>query len=273
MMMVVVMMRKKIFDVEEITPTSYMHMGTLIFRQPQNPDWREKISYKGKTEFVREKKKENPRLVEKEVAIHYRLHKAFKQDFYESIIIPKNKLVVISQSIDWNYIEGMHNRVLDEVVATCKAKHLRDIMTFRKNWNNEIIAQFFVTLYVQDQGDTRKFHLMTEGRCYEISYEHFARLFGFGQGDANRHKIHLALYLHASKLKFMYPNNKRGSAGTTTDLLPFYTYLNHLFRKMMTPREGDSSNIPSYNQNILVAMAQRPHGFGFCVFDFIWEEI
>jgi hypothetical protein len=62
MMMVVVMMRKKIFDVEEITPTSYMHMGTLIFCQPQNPDWREKISYKGKTEFVREKKKENPRL-------------------------------------------------------------------------------------------------------------------------------------------------------------------------------------------------------------------
>jgi hypothetical protein len=42
---------------------------------------------------------------------------------------------------------------------------------------------------------------------------------------------------------------------------------------MMTPREGDSSNIPSYNQNLLVAMAPRPHGFDFCVFDFIWEEI
>jgi hypothetical protein len=39
------------------------------------------------------------------------------------------------------------------------------------------------------------------------------------------------------------------------DLLPFYTYLNRLFQKIIIPREGDSSNIPSYNQN------------------FIWEEI
>jgi hypothetical protein len=41
----------------------------------------------------------------------------------------------------------------------------------------------------------------------------------------------------------------------------------------MTPREGDSSNIPSYNRNLLVAMAPRPHGFDFSVFDFIWEKI
>jgi hypothetical protein len=38
----------------------------------------------------------------------------------------------------------------------------------------------------------------------------------------------------------------------------------------MTPREGDSSNILSYNQNLLVAMAPHPHGFEFSIFDFIW---
>jgi hypothetical protein len=83
----------------------------------------------------------------------------------------------------------------------------------------------------------------------------------------------MAVRLDASKLKFMYPSNKRQSAGTTMNLLPFYAYLNHLFRKMITPRKGDSSNIPSYNRNILVAMAQSPHGFDFCVIEFIWEEI
>jgi hypothetical protein len=41
----------------------------------------------------------------------------------------------------------------------------------------------------------------------------------------------------------------------------------------MTPKEEDSSNIPSYNRNLLVAMGPRPHGFDFSVFDFIWEEI
>jgi hypothetical protein len=167
-------------------------------------------------------------------------------------------------------MEGMHDAVFDEVVGACRAKHLRDVMAFQKNWNNEIIAQFYATLYVEERGDTRKFHWMTEGRRYESTFEQFARLFGFGRNDANRTKIHFASHLDGSRMRFMYPSSKRGSAGTTLDLLPFYAYLNCLFRRTMTPREGDSSNIPSYNQNLLVAMAPRPHGFEFSVFDFVW---
>jgi hypothetical protein len=110
---------------------------------------------------------------------------------------------------------------------------------------------------------------MTEGRWYEIIYKQFARLFGFGREDVNHNNIHFAPHLDASKLRFMYPSNKRRSVGTTLDLLPFYAYLNHLFRRRMTPREGDSFNISSYNWNLLVAMAPRPHRFDFCVFDFI----
>jgi hypothetical protein len=114
---------------------------------------------------------------------------------------------------------------------------------------------------------------MTEGRRYEITFEQFARLFDFSRNDANRIKIHFALRLEVSKMWFMYPSNNRGSVGTTMNLLPFYAYLNHLFRRTMTPKEGDSSNIPSYNRNLLLAMEHHPHGFGFSVFDFIWEEI
>jgi hypothetical protein len=46
---------------------------------------------------VGEKRKENLRLVEKEVEIDYMSHTTFQQDFYESVIIPKNKPVTISQ--------------------------------------------------------------------------------------------------------------------------------------------------------------------------------
>jgi hypothetical protein len=170
-------------------------------------------------------------------------------------------------------VEAKHDVIFDEVVAACRAKHLRDVMSFQKNWNNEIIAQFYATLYVEERGDMRKFHWMTEGRWYEITFEQFARLFGFERNDANRIKIHFASRLDASRMRFIYPGSKRGSVGTTSDLLPFYAYLNRLFQRTMTPREGDSSNIPSYNQNILVTMAPYPHGFEFFVFDFIWGEI
>jgi hypothetical protein len=157
---------------------------------------------------VREKKKENMRLVEKEPGIDYRFHTAFQQDFYESVIITKTKHVAISQWIDWTYMEGKYNTIFDEVVGACRAKHLRDAMVFQKNWNNEIIAQFFATLYVEERGDTRKFHWMIKGRRYEITFEQFARIFGFGRNDANRIQIHFASRHDASRMRFMYPGNK-----------------------------------------------------------------
>jgi hypothetical protein len=68
---------EEVFDVEKINPTSYVHMVTPVFRLSLNPDWREKISYKGKTDLVREKRK-NMRLVEKEPDIDYRFHTTFQ---------------------------------------------------------------------------------------------------------------------------------------------------------------------------------------------------
>jgi hypothetical protein len=120
------------FDVEEIIPQAYVHMGTPSFQQPQNPGWRQKISYKGKTEVVGEKRKENPMFHARE-ATDYRFHTFFQQDFYESVIITKGKSVAISQWIDWSYMENKHDLIFSDVVPACRAKHLRDVMAFKKN--------------------------------------------------------------------------------------------------------------------------------------------
>jgi hypothetical protein len=71
----------------------------------------------------------------------------------------------------------------------------------------------------------------------------------------------------------MYPRSKQGNFGETTDMLPFYAYLNWLFRRTVTLREGDGTKILTYNKNILATMAPNANGFNFSVFDFIWEEI
>jgi hypothetical protein len=123
---------EEIFDVEEINPSNYVHMGTPIFRQPLNSDWREKVSYKGKTELVREKRKDNPRLHTRE-ATDYIFHTFFQQDLYESVIITMHKPVALSQWIDWSYMENKHDLIFNDVVEACRAKHLRDVMAFQKN--------------------------------------------------------------------------------------------------------------------------------------------
>jgi hypothetical protein len=91
---------EEVFDVEEINPPNYVDMGPLVFRAPTNPSWRVKVSYKGKTESMRE----NRRIIthtQPRDAYDYRFHSLFQQDFYESIIMTKSKLVTNSQWIDW----------------------------------------------------------------------------------------------------------------------------------------------------------------------------
>jgi hypothetical protein len=113
-------------------------------------------------------------------AYDYRFHSLFSQDFYEPVIMTKSKPVANSQWIDWAYLENKHDPIFDRVIAACQAKHLRDILAFKKDWNNKVIAQFYATVCFEEHGDTRKLHWMTESQWYEVSYSHFARLFGFG---------------------------------------------------------------------------------------------
>jgi hypothetical protein len=60
-------------------------------------------------------------------------------------------------------MENKNDRIFDDVMVACRANHLRDVMAFKKNWNNEVIAQFFAHLFVEEHGDTSKLHWMTEG--------------------------------------------------------------------------------------------------------------
>jgi hypothetical protein len=136
-----------------------------------------------------------------------------------------------------------------------------------------MIAQFYVTLYVEEHGKTNKFHWMMEEQWFGVSYAQFARILNFGRKDVDRLRIRVALKLDARKIKFMYPRNNSGNFGKTTDMFPFYAYLNRLFSKTMTPREGNDSKILTYNKKILADMAPNSIGFEFSVFYFIWEEI
>jgi hypothetical protein len=57
------------------------------------------------------------------------------------------------------------------------------------------------------------------------------------------------------------------------DMLPFYAYINQLFRRTLTPGEGDGTKILTYIKNILATMAPNTNEIEFSVFHFIWEEI
>jgi hypothetical protein len=95
---------EEVFDVEEILPPSYVDMEPLMFMVPSNPTRRVKVSYKGKIESVRKKRKINARTLSRD-AYDYKLYSLFQRDFYESVITLKSKPVANSHWIDWAYME------------------------------------------------------------------------------------------------------------------------------------------------------------------------
>jgi hypothetical protein len=123
---------EEVFDMEEINHPNYVDMRPLVLRAPTNPSWRVKISYKGKTESVRENRRIFARTQPRD-ADDYRFHSLFQQNFYESVIMTKSKTVVNSQWIDWTYMENKHDPIFDRVITACQAKHLRDILASKKD--------------------------------------------------------------------------------------------------------------------------------------------
>jgi hypothetical protein len=55
-------------------------------------------------------------------------------------------------------MENKHDPIFDGVIVAYQAKHLRDILSFKKDWNNEVIAQLYITVCFEEHGDIIKLH-------------------------------------------------------------------------------------------------------------------
>jgi hypothetical protein len=144
-------------------------------------------------------------------------------------------------------------------------------MGIHYDWNVEVIAQFYTTLYIEEAGGARRTHWMTEGDWYHISYNDFASRFSFGTADTHRPRLHIHNSLDKIEMKFMYAPGLEGNAGTINGLYTFYSLLNGLFRKTIYPRDGDPTNISQFAKNLLANM--RDGVPSFSVMNLVWEEI
>ena len=100
----------------------------------------------------------------------------------------------------------------------CQDRHIKDIMGFQHDWNREVIAQFYATVYFEhdpENGNERTIYWMTD------------------------------------QVRFMYPKDRVGNAGKVTGLYTYYSILNRLFRKTPTPRNGNPSDISSFAKNLM----------------------
>jgi len=82
----------------------------------------------------------------------------FYADWYETVIITKTHPTTEMKSINWTHLEDIDIPVVAEAISAYENMHLQPIMSFSYHWNEEVVSQFYATLYVDRP--SIKFHWM-----------------------------------------------------------------------------------------------------------------
>jgi hypothetical protein len=115
--------------------------------------------------------------------------------------------------IDFTHLEAAEEPVKEEVLELVDKYKMRDIMSFKYDWNIEVLAQFNATFFHEDNKET--IHWMTEGVHYKIDFVTFARLFGFNKEDREADIIHFEAHMNPNKIAATYEYEELADGSTT----------------------------------------------------------
>ena len=174
--------------------------------------------------------------------------------------------------INWVHVADLNDPMLNQVIKTCKAKNVYNILSLHKDWNTELIAQFYSTLWREGEGKDAIMHWMLEGKRFQVSYRRFTQILGFDEEDLNHRKLPDFNPPMDSQLDDLY-DKKDGFRKyvNTLGMKSLFKYLNTFFWLSLAPRVRDKTNVHNINKTLLFAMGGDQESFS--VFDFIWWKI
>jgi hypothetical protein len=200
-------------------------------------------------------------------------------DFYNTVILPKKHQPILHQRyINWSGCEGIGDREMSLAVRACENKNMKNIMIFHFDWNDEIIAQFYSTLWIKsaDEESPYNFPYMNfyiEGSWFKVSYRRFAHILRFSDNDivGDRIKIHDFHPPTRAEAKDLHLS-ENDEYWKSTNIHKYYRYLNALFIMTLIPKGGNQMNILGESK-VLLSFMKPNSSESLNVFDMIWQEI
>jgi hypothetical protein len=92
------------------------------------------------------------------------------------VLYPKSSPVVKQQYVDIEYMRKKKYMYFNRVLEACDLHGITDLLQFRHNWNQEIISEFYSTLFYDKK--ERIFLWMTNGRRFHVRLAQFAQILG-----------------------------------------------------------------------------------------------
>ena len=110
-------------------------------RRPDDSHAYSVINYAGKHKMVEKARDENPYEQPKDLGFDYRFWNEFHSNFYASVIFnsKKSKIVKI-QYVDWEELHAKNEPEFNKVIKAYDHFGLSELMSFRYNWNEEVLA-------------------------------------------------------------------------------------------------------------------------------------
>jgi hypothetical protein len=128
----------------------------------------------------------------------------FHSDWYRSIYLHKKTLVVPTKKMNREWMATKKKSIFDKIKGTCDELVMIKMMSFKYDWNEKIICQFYTTLYFDAAG--QKMMWLTAQQQYECTVHRFARMLGFVHPLTIEPKswIHMFNVFKLDDMKFMY---------------------------------------------------------------------
>jgi hypothetical protein len=82
----------------------------------------------------------------------------FQQDLCETVSMKRRRIVSEEQWVDCHHMEEQQDLIYNQVIATCESHHIKKFMGVHYDWNIEVIAQFYATLFIEETEDVRAMH-------------------------------------------------------------------------------------------------------------------
>jgi hypothetical protein len=120
-------------------------------------------------------------------------------------------------------------------------------MASKYNWNNEIITQFYSTLYFH-KGDEKLIWMIDEMRC-GVYVADFASYIGLRSHIRRQKKIHDEHTLSKNEMMFMYAPSTALKSPSITGFSPKLITLHKILTKSLDPRDDDAIVCPTYERN------------------------
>jgi hypothetical protein len=188
----------------------------------------------------------------KERGIDERFWTFFHQDWCQTVLYPKSSPVVKQQYVDIEYMRNKKDMYFNRILEACDLLGIMDLLQFRHNWNQEIIFEFYSTLFYDKK--ERIFMWMTNGRKFHVKLAQFTQILGLSSQLDIPKKLHSGWVMIPREMTPMCIQDGGFQPPKVEGLLPHFLVLHQMMRKTLASRIGYSEAIPTYERNLLDAL-------------------